>query len=377
MGTPRILFLTDCLPNARKPLQGISEWRLVDALGRLCEVSVLLAGSPAPEEPPRSFSIRYAPWRSEGLPTSLGYYASFSRTVGSAFRQMRAKADVVLAGRAWPAGAYAATRCGKAAVTSLATGSDLNVDAREHLPRWLMRRRLPRLAAVFAKGEALADLVRDLGVGEDRIEKVGYGVDPERFRLRSKDEARAALGVPDDQPVILFVGNLVKVKDPLLLLEAVASEAGPIHAQVWFIGVGPYQEILRRRIAGTPFETKVQFLGEQSGDALPLRYAAADVLCIPSRAEGFPNVFLESLACGRPVVATAVGELPHLMREGGDVGLLAPRRDARELGRALSVALRRTWDASRLRAFATRYTCEAAAKAIAGRCGELAGRCNY
>jgi glycosyltransferase involved in cell wall biosynthesis len=71
--------------------------------------------------------------------------------------------------------------------------------------------------------------------------------------------------------------------------------------------------------------------------------AAADVFCLPSYSEGCPNVVIEALACGRPVVATKVGGIPELV--GSACGLLVPPRDSRSLSCALAEALARRWDA--------------------------------
>jgi glycosyltransferase involved in cell wall biosynthesis len=72
--------------------------------------------------------------------------------------------------------------------------------------------------------------------------------------------------------------------------------------------------------------------------------AAADLVTLPSYMEGCPNVVIEALASGRPVVATNVGGIPEIMN--GECGLLVPPRDSRSLAQALASVLDRTWDAS-------------------------------
>jgi glycosyltransferase involved in cell wall biosynthesis len=78
-------------------------------------------------------------------------------------------------------------------------------------------------------------------------------------------------------------------------------------------------------------------------------YRAADVFCLASQREGCPNVVREALACGVPVVATAVGGTQELI-DGDYCGLLVPAQDAETLGRALDSALSASWDADRIAA---------------------------
>jgi glycosyltransferase involved in cell wall biosynthesis len=91
--------------------------------------------------------------------------------------------------------------------------------------------------------------------------------------------------------------------------------------------------------------------------------AAADALVLPSWAEGTPNVVLEALAAGRPVVATHVGGIPDVI-EHGVTGLLVPPRDAPALATAMAEALGRTWDEAALLAAAPPSWDESAAKLL-------------
>ena len=83
-------------------------------------------------------------------------------------------------------------------------------------------------------------------------------------------------------------------------------------------------------------------LGRQPSATVAAWMRAADLFCLPSYSEGCPNVVVEALGCGCPVVATAVGGIPELVDER--CGMLVPPRDAGKLSEALEAALARSWD---------------------------------
>jgi glycosyltransferase involved in cell wall biosynthesis len=138
---------------------------------------------------------------------------------------------------------------------------------------------------------------------------------------------------PDELPPprFLFVGRLVWEKDLFVLVEASRSlRAG----EIWIVGDGPLREPLQAAAAGAP----VHFLGEQPHGRVSelLHQSRALVLC--SKEEGFPNVVLEALAHGRPVIATAVGGIPEMIEDGIN-GCLVPVGDAQALRRAMESLL--------------------------------------
>jgi glycosyltransferase involved in cell wall biosynthesis len=79
---------------------------------------------------------------------------------------------------------------------------------------------------------------------------------------------------------------------------------------------------------------------------------AADIFCLPSYTEGCPNVVVEALACGRPIVATKVGGIPELVRPAS--GILVPPRDSAALREALQLALSKPWDSVEIARTSTR-----------------------
>jgi D-inositol-3-phosphate glycosyltransferase len=170
------------------------------------------------------------------------------------------------------------------------------------------------------------------------------GVDLSRFRPLDQGAARAALGLPAAGRVLLFVGRIQRLKGLEVLFRAFGLLGG-VDARLLVVGGLPSTSLEAREIsrleqlaARLGISERVSFAGAVSHERLPEYYAAADVTVMPSSYESFGLVAVESLACGRPVVATRIGGLRTIVRDG-ETGLLVPWRDpalfAEALGRVL------------------------------------------
>ncbi|MGW5667242.1 glycosyltransferase family 4 protein [Micromonospora sp. NPDC003776] len=187
----------------------------------------------------------------------------------------------------------------------------------------------PSLAAVVTRsGVAPSHKVLVIGDGSSN------GVDGRRFRRPTRAEraaARAAIGLPPDAFVVGFVGRLALDKGLACLEEAFAELRRRVPA-ARLVLVGEQDAPPCPAARRLPAQPGVHALG---GVDDPLRrYAAIDVLCLPTRREGFPNVVLEAAACGIPAVTTrATGAIDSVV--DGETGLLVPVDDAATLARAL------------------------------------------
>jgi D-inositol-3-phosphate glycosyltransferase len=183
-----------------------------------------------------------------------------------------------------------------------------------------------------------SQLVKLYGVPSPKISVISPGVDLDEFRPRRKRSARSRLGFGDG-PLVLFVGRIQRLKGIDVLLKAIAGldDLAPgLRPTVAIVGGAPEHErvdaeqremerlIQLSRSLG--IEGQVRFLGGVPQDSLPSYYSAADVTVMPSTYESFGLVALESMACGTPVVATRVGGLSTLIRDG-ETGYLVPWRD--------------------------------------------------
>jgi glycosyltransferase involved in cell wall biosynthesis len=255
-------------------------------------------------------NLRHRPWRALLLPSLL---ASFRRAAAQAARD----ADLVHAH--WlGAGAVAAT-LGKPYVLQV-HGTDLELGRR--LPR-LARRILQRAAVVVAGSRALAADARALGARDVRVISTGVATPPE-------------VVPPEEPPHVLFVGRLSEEKG-VLDLAAAARDLPLVVA-----GSGH----LAPHVPGAVGAVPPRELGRY--------YERAAIVAVPSRREGYGLVAREAMACGRPVVASAVGGLVEAI-EDGVTGVLVPARDPVALRCALEGLLADAGRRERLGAAARAY----------------------
>jgi len=300
--------------------------------------------------------------RLDGLFMAIGSYPTLRRL-------RRAGFNLIDAHFAYPDG-HAAVRLGRwlglpVAVTLRGT------EARHSRDPVLV----PKLRQVFrdadfviAVSESLCQLARSLGLDAERCQVVGNGVDTNRFTPEPKAEARARLGLSDDDQVLVTVGGLVERKG---FHRVIAAMPGLLdrHPRLNYLVVGgpsPEGDItsnLKQQVADLGLADRVHFLGPVRPDELKWPLSAADVFVLASRNEGWANVILEAMACGLPVVATDVGGNTEVLC-GPEFGSIVPFGDDAALTAALDGALRSHWDRPALRAYAEANSWDSRVSAI-------------
>jgi len=259
--------------------------------------------------------------------------------------------DAVYCAWLYPDGAAAtllAAESGKPAWI-MALGSD-TFHLRNASRRRIILKACRKAAGVVCVCKLLADRLLDAGVEPSKVHVVPNGVDTQLFRYRSREDAFDALCrhpeiSPPRQPhtspprYALFVGNLSFVKGPDILLESWSQlrrqpMSGSAARQLLFIGDGPMRRSLERNAARLGISDSTTFLGARPHNEIALWMNAADVLCVPSRSEGMPNVVLEALASGLPVAATDVGACGEML-EDEPAARVVPAGSADLLGEAM------------------------------------------
>ena len=160
-----------------------------------------------------------------------------------------------------------------------------------------------------------------------KVTVIPLGVDLDLFQPASKTEARAELGLSEDQHIVLFVGRIEPLKGVDILINAAAMLESDVECSVMVVGgdntaktqVAKLRDLARAR----GIEGRVSFVGAVDHERLPLYYNAADVCVVPSHYESFGLVAVEAMASGVPVVASRVGGLTGTVRDG-ETGYLIP-----------------------------------------------------
>lgn len=249
-------------------------------------------------------------------------------------------------------------------VVVTAHGTDLNVYARRLLLRPLIRWTLKGTQRVICVSIALKNIVLSLKIPADKVVVIPNGVDLDCFHPVDKSNARLVLGMPLDAEVVLAVGQLISRKGHHFLIQAVAHLRAKFpHLHLFIIGEGSSEKSIQRRISALGLEKQISVIGAVKNDELCRWYSAADVTCLASSREGFPCVLLESLACGTPVVATAIEGTSELVNSL-DVGLLV-QQDPVSLSEGLERALQINWVKTVLASHVSSFTWQQTAAAIA------------
>ncbi len=356
----RITVLTSLYPFPARPFEGIFAARRWEAMAqRGHEISVLIPTpwAPLPIGPYRDIAGAPRHETRSGIPVHRPRYLHIpkqampnaKRFAKLALKHLDPATDVVVCDYAWPASmiAPALKRAGVPCVVN-GRGSDvLQVMGETNLGAQLAAN-LKAAGNWCAVSQDLVDSMDDLAGAEGRGVLVPNGVDSEHFAPGDRCEARKKLDLPTAGPLVLVVGHLIQRKDPLLGLNAFAQGA-PANARLCFVGRGPLADSLKAEIERLGLQDRVQLAGERPPAELLHWYRAADLVMLTSTREGRPNVVLEALSCGTPVLATKAGGTGELLP---DARFLSESRDPIKLGSMLAELLNNPPASVELRAIA-------------------------
>ncbi len=361
----RVLTFTALYPNKVNPLQGIFIHQRVKHLARRLGNSVEVI-APVPYFPswlpvsrwrqfgqiPREEIIdgvhihhpRYPFLPGISMPAHgmLMYLASLSL---ARCLHLEKQFDCIDAHFVYPDG-FAAVHLGKKLglpVVVSARGTDINLYPSFRIIRPMLRWTLMHAAAVIAVSADLKKKMTALSIPEAKIQVIPNGIDTERFHPLDTRSARKQLDLPEEGFIAVSVGSLIESKGHHLLISAVAELASSFpKLRLYIIGEGVYRSRLEELVRKRKLQNTVFLFGNRPNEELRLWLSAADVSCLMSSREGWPNVVPEALACGTPVLATPAGGIPEIM-SSPELGMLV-ERDVQSIAVGLKRALTKPWN---------------------------------
>ena len=297
-----------------------------------------------PVEHPRYVVVPKTTWRMTPFTLAAQSYPTVRKllTGGNGF-------DLIDAHYLFPDGVAAALlskATGKPFVMT-ARGSDVRELAHYRLPRALIRWAASRAFKVITVSAALARDLEAIGVPSERLVVLRNGVDLSLFspgdRVTLRERLRLSSG-----PVLASVGRLVDLKGHDLVIRALTLLPD---ATLVVAGDGPERKRLEGLSRSIGVEARVRVLGELPQQELAAVYGGADALVLASRHEGWPNVLLEAMACGCPVIATEMEGIREIVRTD-DAGVVMDERSPEGIAQAARCLLARYPGAEATRRYA-------------------------
>lgn len=375
----RVLYISNLFPDSERFSHGIFNARLTRYLSRLCDVQVI---SPRPRLPFCRRAVLSA--CKEDLNTQPVYPPVFYiPIIGTPFnhwlmavslRKVISKTikdfDVVLGAWIYPdcCGVAILSRELRFPFVVTALGSDVHQYLKMPLRRKIIVKYLNSASAIISCSKNLAQLLAEAGLPTSKLYPIYYGVDQDVFKPGDKIAARNSLGFSLNESVILYVGNLLGIKNPLMLLEAfllVKMSNPQKRFRLVYIGDGELKKKLEVKIREKNLTDSVVLAGRKKPGEVATYMQAADLLCLTSTNEGVPNVVLEALATGLPVVATRVGGVPEIL-DGLDGCRLVPAQDIQALATAIGEILSEPKDSAKLVEHSKKYAWETTAQEYYG-----------
>ena len=263
-------------------------------------------------------------------------------------KPLKYQVDVVHAHYSVPIGALAALRYVKKKKTPFIVtyhgdaqenyGGFIRMMSVSFYNKYLLDKVLSYADVIISPSEFYINESRFLGKYRNKIVVIPNGINIEDFDIPySKEQCREKLALPIEKDIILFVGNLIQYKGPDVLVKAMRIIAKEVpDTELIFVGSGRMREELEMLSKNLRIEKSVKFTGFVEENLKPLYYRAADVFCLPSTmsTESFGIVNLEAMACSVPIVASRIGGIPDVVKDGEN-GLLVPPMDSKALADAI------------------------------------------
>jgi glycosyltransferase involved in cell wall biosynthesis len=236
-----------------------------------------------------------------------------------------------------------------------ARGTDITLYPSFALIRPQIRWTLKQATGIIAVSNSLKQSLVKLGIPAEKIRVIGNGVDLERFGPMDRAAARRELGLVENEPMLVSVASLQAHKGHQFLISALSEIRNQFPTlKLYILGEGPFRKELERLITKENLERYVFLKGNRPNEELKLWYNSAEISCLVSSREGWPNVLLESIGCGTPVLATNVGGVPEVIISS-ELGMIVEQTTT-SIKEGLEKALQKTWDRDALVRYAQKRT---------------------
>jgi glycosyltransferase involved in cell wall biosynthesis len=385
----RVLTLSSLFPNGARPYAGGFVERQTLALAKRPDVAVKVVAPLGLPYFPWSLERRWRALRKlpkvevwKGLEVHRPQYrllhrfprllpGEIARRLLPVLRDIRRDFpfDVIDAQVFWPDGP-AAMRLAKALDVPFSIkgrGDDILHWGRQAATAGLLKEAGEGTRGLLAVSGGLRDRMIELGMPGDKIAVHYTGVDRSVFRLRERSSAKAMLKVKG--PLLLSVGNLISRKGHRFAIDAAAALDD---STLWIVGGGPDAAELQARIDKLGLGDRVRLIGHSPHVMLPVLLAAAAATILATSGEGLANVWVESLACGTPVVTTDVSGAREAI-DRPEAGRIVAR-DPAAIAAAVRELLADPPDPEKVRAASDKFSWEANAEQLEAHLRRLAGK---
>lgn len=254
--------------------------------------------------------------------------------------------DIIIGQMGCPGGYVAAKiaqKYNKPSIIGL-RGSDvtnyLKIPILRRLTLWTYR----NCSHIVTVSEDLKKQIIKYGINKNKISIIKNGINP-IFKIYDKEKSKKNQNISLEKQIILFIGHLIPLKGINFLIESLSLLKTNCF-KLYIIGSGEEKNKLEKIIFEKKLSNHIEFVGNVNQSGLVHWYNAADVFCLPSLREGIPNVMLESLACGTPVVTTDISNNSDIINKSN--GILIEPKNSIQLASALEKVLSNTWDRNKI-----------------------------